>query len=650
MKFTRIFYLIITILFLQLSNAQHPCAHNKINQQQLVKSHKSIAGQEKYDLHYVKLNLQLDNQSVAIQKGAATLKGKVVVPTADELILELIDEYQIDSIILDGQNVFYSHNNDILTIFPSPFLSLNDEFEVSIYYNGMAPGGGGFFGGIFNDVSPSWGAQVTWTLSQPFSANTWWPCKQELTDKIDSSEVWLTVPNSLKAGSNGLLQQEVNLPNNLTRFEWKHQHPIDYYLISLAVGPYIEYNFNASLPGTTDQVFVQNFIYDNPATLNQFQSDIDETADMLFVFSDLFGLYPFRNEKYGHCMAPLSGGMEHQTMTTQGFFFAGLTAHELGHQWFGNQVTCKDWGHIWINEGFASYCEYIYAESVNYANAQQEMLQVHNNVMNQAGGSVFVPNPTNENRIFDSRLSYNKGSALVHMIRHWVNDDDLFYDAMKAFQIQYKNSNAVAEDFINVIEDETNVAMTNFLSHWYYGEGYPIYEGLYNDNNNQLVVQLNQNSSMPSITPFFDSYIELGVEFINGSDTTLRVYHTADGQQYLFPIDKEVYTISIDPNNWILNRDNGFAKDDNLTYVSVNDDFANYSITLFPNPNQHSFTIQAEQLNEASIVLHNVLGQQVLNKQKVKIGSSIHHQLEEGIYFVTITTDKGKWTTQMFVR
>ena len=140
------------------------------------------------------------------------------------------------------------------------------------------------------------------------------------------------------------------------RYEWKSRHPIDYYLISVSVAPYLEYLNYAHPPRPT--VPVVNYVY-NQAALGNFQSEIDRTPGFIENYSALCGLYPFADEKYGHSMAPLGGGMEHQTMTTQDGFNFTLTAHELFHQWFGDNVTCGSWEDIWLNEGFASYGEYL---------------------------------------------------------------------------------------------------------------------------------------------------------------------------------------------------------------------------------------------------------------------------------------------------
>ncbi|MEZ4977954.1 MAG: M1 family aminopeptidase [Chitinophagales bacterium] len=640
--FKNLAVLVLFLLLIVLTHAQeesyiHPCASHKLSSfQNLAKAaNKDLSESVKYDLHYVKLDLTLDNMSTQIDFGHAILRARVVVQSLDAFVCELHEDLIVDSAKINGQNVGVLRNaSELKLLIANPILNAN-EVQADIYYHGTPPAANQFFGGIFNAVSPSWGARVTWTLSQPFSAHTWCPTKQDLIDKIDSSEVWLTVPNNLKGGSNGLLQNETSLPNAKTRFEWKHQHPIDYYLISLAVGPYIEYNFTADLPNTTEQVFVQNFIYDNPNTLTNFQNDIDETADMLYLFSEQFGQYPFRDEKYGHCMAPLSGGMEHQTMTTQGFFERSLTAHELGHQWFGDNVTCSTWGHIWVNEGFASYSEYLFEESISPNSAQNDMLAVHNNVMSAPGGSVYVVDQSDENLIFSSRLSYNKGSALVHMIRHWVNNDALFFDGMQAYQNTFANGTASAEDFMNTMALVSGVDFGEFLNDWYYGEGYPTISLEYNETSAGLVVQLSQESSVPNITDFYESYLELNVSFTDNTVETFRVRNSFNNQQFLLNTWKEVSSITLDPNNWVLNKTGSITKNLNLEFTQTAiKEGDHFNLQVYPNPSLGSFIVSNHSSEKLSLEVFNSLGQLIAKEDLTPGINQLKKNLASGVYFL----------------
>src|SRR5690606_17382451 len=159
------------------------------------------------------------------------------------------------------------------------------------------------------------------------------------------------------------------------------KYPIDYYLISASVANYTEYSYYAHFTGSNDSMLVQNYVYSNPQTLPFYKDQIDSVGLMIDYLSQLFGRYPFWKEKYGHCMVPIGGGMEHQTMTSLGDFPTTLTVHELGHQWFGDHVTCGSWQDIWLNEGFASYVEYLFAEHFwQPADAFAYMADKHNKV------------------------------------------------------------------------------------------------------------------------------------------------------------------------------------------------------------------------------------------------------------------------------
>ena len=384
-----------------------------------------------YDVKFYKLDIAVERTSIYIS-GNVTINAEVVSTALDTFAFDLIDILNVDSVLINGVScTFTRSNNEVFVKINTP-INHGSLFSAKIYYWGTPPSGG-FFSGISNATSQSWGNQITWTLSEAFNANQWFPCKQLLQDKADSSYVFVTTSNTNKVGSNGVLENTVSLPNNKVRYEWKSRHPINYYLISIAVGKYVDYSIYAHPAGLNDSILIQNYIYDNPATLQYFKTQIDLTADFIELYSNLFGLYPFWDEKYGHCMAPLGGGMEHQTMTTLGMFNFTLTSHELSHQWFGDNVTCATWSDIWVNEGFASYCEYLALEYLDSGQEVPWLADVHNNVLSELDGSVYIPvlQATDENRIFDSRLSYEKGAAIIHMLRFELQNDTTFFNIMR---------------------------------------------------------------------------------------------------------------------------------------------------------------------------------------------------------------------------
>lgn len=542
-----------------------------------------IAQTEKYDVHFYSLNIAMNNLVTTVA-GTAEIHATAKVPL-DSALFELFSSFTISQIRVNGTPVTYSR---IASAIKVPVNATTGQaFQIAVDYNGTPPtavtnplGGSG----MTNASSPSWGNQVTWSLSEPFSAYEWWPCKQSLTDKADSVAVKVTVPSNCKAGSNGILENVVDLGNGTTRYEWKHRHPIDYYLISVAVAKYVEYNVYANPTGAPSPILIQNYIYDNPATLPNFQAEIDETVDFIELFSDLFGLYPFADEKYGHCMAPLSGGMEHQTMTTQGFFEKSLTAHELGHQWWGDNVTCASWADIWVNEGFASYSDFLMIENLYPAEKNQYMLDVHNSVMDQPDGSVYVLDSLNEGRIFSGRLTYDKGSAIVHTMRFMLNNDTQFFQALKNYQIEFKDSVAKGLDVKEALENVSGLDLTNMFNEWYFGEGYPTYSGRWNAIGNDLLIEISHTTSMPAVTPTFTNPIEMRFTRSGMSDTIIRFDITDNVDQFYIPNVGVVTNLAtVDPNNWIVNKVGTKVYDPNFV-LGIQSNDPQSLVSIYPNP------------------------------------------------------------------
>ena len=580
--------------------------HKKFNTQ--LKSNSlslnQIAETELYDVHFYHLDLNMNNLSTALS-GTVRMDASSNV-SLDSVLYELFSGYTITEIRVNGNAVDYSRNNSAIKVPVNA--GQNEIFSIETDYSGTPPtaatnplGGAG----MSQDDSPTWGNEVVWSLSEPFSAYEWFPCKQSLTDKADSSYFFITVPSNLKAGSNGLLEQVVDLGNGFSRYEWKHRHPIDYYLISVSVSSYVEYNVYANPVGAPNPILIQNYIYDNPQTLINFQDDIDETVDFMELFYDLYGPYPFEDEKYGHCMAPFSGGMEHQTMTTQGFFTKGLTTHELGHQWWGDNVTCASWCDIWINEGFASYSEYLMLENLYPNESTGHMEDVHDNIMNQNGGSVWVLDSLNENRIFSGRLTYDKGAAIVHTMRYMVNDDALFFDILRDFQVTFKDSTAYGIDFKEALEEATGIDFNPVFEEWYFGEGYPTYSLLWQQTGEDVILQINHTTSKPNVTATFTN--DLDIRFIRPGIGDTIVRFDISGNSNTFTINNIgtiASSISVDPENWIINRIGSIVQSNEL---GLNEPIMEDEISLHPNPSNGTFQIKNLK-NKAEVTVYNLNG------------------------------------------
>ncbi|NVO03101.1 MAG: T9SS type A sorting domain-containing protein [Bacteroidetes bacterium] len=627
------------------SSREHFCSKGKKNQTMEFKDIKKTLLMNKYDVKFYKLDINLERTSVAIS-GNVTIGAVVQGTPLDTFVFDLDDVLLIDSIKINNSLKTYTRLANQVYVPVLPTLTVGTAITAQIYYHGT-PSSGGFFAGITHTTSGYWGNEVVFTLSEPYNAYQWWPCKQDLTDKADSAYIFVTTSNLNKVGSNGLLAASVPVAGSKIRYEWKTRYPIDYYLISVSVAKYIDYTTYAHPAGTTDSVRIQNYLYDNthvPSVLGQYQTSIDQTADFIELYSDLFGMYPFKNEKYGHSMAPLGGGMEHQTMTTLGSFSFDLVCHELAHQWWGDHVTCGTWSDIWLNEGFATYSEYLAKQNLDPGTAQQWLTDVHTSVMSAVDGSVYIPAAqTNDvNRIFDSRLSYDKGGAIIHQMRFETQNDALFFQTLKNFQTQYAYSTALGLDFKSVLETTTGINFTDNFNQWYFGEGYPTYNIVWNQVADTVTFTATQTASMPSVTPLFKMLMEYKLNSASG-DTLVKVYQTANVNTFKIHTHKIITGMVVDPNDWVIN------KVGTITVGIENVENPVYFCTA-PNPVEDFIYVYLENNNSTikEIRVLDITGRELLNQSTLEKNTKLDlSNLKSGFYMISITDGKNIYSKRI---
>ncbi len=594
--------------------------------------------EDKYDVGFYFLNIEATNQSTFI-KGYSILHARRVSSTIDTFVVELSHKLGVDSVFLNDKKAdpFY-RENDLLKVPLREGDMSEPEYRLKVYYQGAA-GSSGFYSGISNASASNYNQDITYTLSEPFQAKDWFPVKQNLTDKADSVWIFITVDPNLKAGSNGLLTDVVLLEDGRKRFEWKSAYPIAYYLLSFSVGDYIDYSFYASITDT-DSVLVQNYLYNAPGILESLKEEIDQTGPLIRVFSDKFGPYPFANEKYGHCMAPLGGGMEHQTMTTISGFNFGLIAHELAHQWFGDYLTCGTWQDIWINEGFASYAEYIAIEELKTQREAVEWLaQAHSLAINYPFGSIFLSFEESRSvqRIFNYSLSYKKGAAIIHMLRYEIDNDPLFFAIVKDFIVKFANKTATAEDFRQVVEDHSKEDYDWFFKQWYYGKGHPVFVASWRQVGDSLYITSTQSSSTGE-GDFFRTHMDYRIRYKSGEIEDIRFLHEKPEETFKAYASGVVVSVQTDPDSNVLK--NAIIYE----YTDLSKVF-----TISPNPFTDVLNIKFRSSNKfRQIKLSSINGKVLLNKSTTagSFTANLHH-LSTGVYLLYVTEDGIKYTEKL---
>ena len=416
---------------------------------------------------------------------------------------------------------------------------------------------------------------------------------------------------------------------------WKHRYPIASYLMCFAVTNYTVFNTTVTLGSTV--LPMQTYCY--PESLTAFTNNTPLVLNAMKLFHSKFGDYPFIKEKYGHTQFGWGGGMEHQTNTFIVTPDDALMAHELGHQWFGDKLTANSWSDIWLNEGFATYLAAYYAEVQYPANKLAARQSILNSITSQIGGSVKVDDTLNANRIFDGRLSYNKGSYLLQMLR-WKLGDDNFFAGMKAYITDpvLSYSSVTTNDFKTKMEQAFGKNLTNFFKQWYEGQGYPSYKLKFQTvGSGRVKIDLTQTTSMPSSVPFFENPVP--VLFKNATQQKLVVLeNNISSQSFTENIGFLPDTAIIDPELWLISKNNTVTKTTaSNSGVGV--------IDIYPNPAQGPITIFIHDFNanKGTVVIYNSVGQRVYT-------SSV--TLVNGAEYLTIPTSSwasGIYTVQCSV-
>jgi aminopeptidase N len=601
--------------------------------QRLMTGEKGTLASGNFDVKYYRCIWEID-PSVRFINGNVTVYFKVTENTSS-ITLDMWNTLVADSV--KQRNNLLTHteaDNAIVIDFPAT-MHTGQIDSVTIFYHGV-PGNTGF-GSYIQDVHA--GVPVTWSLSEPYGSRDWWPCKNGLDDKADSIDIILIHPSIYKGASNGLLQSEIAVDGGTrTRTHWKHRYPIASYLICMAITNYSVFS-NSVMLGNTN---VPMITYCYPESLALFQGATNQVLDAMQLFHNTFGDYPFINEKYGHVQFGWGGGMEHQTSTFIVTPNESLMAHELGHQWFGDKMTTGAWEDIWLNEGFATYLARFYMENKYPATIITNRRIVLNNIVAIVDGSVKVSDTTSVGRIFSNRLSYNKGSYLVQMLRFKLGDAAFFHGIKN-----YLSDPALAYGFVRTpdlkrhLEAASDQDLTAFFNQWYSGEGYPSYNVEWSTvGSGSVRIKMSQTTSHSSVS-FFEMPVPL--TFKNAAqEKTIVVDNRANGEVFIRNLGFIPDTVLVDPELLIISKNNTTSK---IAGVS-----GNAGVDLYHDP----LALYFHDINSASanISLYNMAGQLVYKKNVALVnGAELHFlnisYLARGVYILKVNAGNFKFVRQL---
>lgn len=453
------------------------------------------------------------------------------------------------SVSVDGTSATYDYDGEVLNVVLPEAKDAGESFSIQVSYEGYPqpdPDGLSMPFLIRSDFA--------YTQNEPYDARYWYPCFDEPSDKADEGvEMLVTVPSDMLVASNGLLVEERSVGSKRL-FHWRHQFPISTYLVSVAIGHY------TIISGSHGDLPLMFYVY--PAAANAAAIDFERHSRMLTLFEKEFGAYPF--EKYGVAMIDTGDhgwAMENQTMTSYSALlvtgdkrYESIAAHELAHHWWGDSVTIKDFRDIWLNEGFATFAEILWGESLGGADQRDSIVRTIKQLylQNDAVNRHSLYRTNYDVSLMFSRTIYDKGALVLHMLRWELGDTD-FFNGLREYYKRFAYSGVDTADFRKVMEDVSGRDLEAFFQGWVYGTGYPEYEICSyldkSDKGDKIFVTIHQIQNDPTVFA-----VSLQIDPDGSGPLPVRRKYV-DSRWFQFSVDAEgagPASAGIIPTEWVL--------------------------------------------------------------------------------------------------
>ena len=392
---------------------------------------------------------------------------------------------------LNGETVKYHREFDAVFVDLPEDIIPGRQYTLTIGYSGKPR----------NAPNPPWEGGFVWKRDKHFhrwvgvaceqyGASSWWPVKDHLSDRPDSMNIHIEVPSKFQAISNGQLRGVDTLSDGFSRYNWHVSYPINSYNVTFYMGKYTE--FTDSIMWNDSLLTLRYHVM--PYNLDIAREHFKQARDVVRVYNDAFGPFPFWRDDFRMVESPYEG-MEHQTAIAYGNAYNNsknsesylngnfdyIIVHEAAHEWWGNSVAAADMADVWLHEGFATYAEYVFLEAMlGYDKAREE---IHHKMIYILDIWPMVQNYNVNEDAFAGGDVYTKGATMLHCLRATINNDSLFTDLIRNFQLSYRDSTCNSDDFIDFVNQYTGKDFSAFFSKYLYDTGLPVLEYSYTREN-----------------------------------------------------------------------------------------------------------------------------------------------------------------------
>ena len=510
-----------------------------------------------YDLQHSRIALRFDlDQKKVI--GDVTHTLTVLRDSISKIIFDSAG-LTIQSVTVNKSSAKFETKDDKLIIPLATAAHTGDKFDINIRYEGK-PTKGLYF--ILPDKDYPDRPKQVWTQGESEDTRYYLPTYDYPNDRL-TTETILTVPASWLTVANGKLISVTEAANGMKTWTWKESQPSSTYLITVVAGELDEVKDTwRGMPVT---------YYAPKGRGDRLSINYSRTPQMLELFSTKLGVnYPW--EKYAQSMVDdfVAGGMENSSATTNTSNSLqhpklaseyitgqdGLISHELGHQWFGDLVTCKDWGDIWLNEGFATFMEYMWTEAhfgKDEADAERWDSTRQWFAQNDLYAKPIVRHDFNDSGEFDGN-AYTKGGWVLYMLRHQLGDD-AFYRGLKHYLEVNRGKNVVTADLAKAMEESTHTNVDQFFDQWLYGAGAPKLDlsYKYDEAKHEVALTVKQTQKVEGHVGLFHFPVEVEITTASGPKLfPVTISNEKDTQTFAFHADSAPLLVLFDKGNQVL--------------------------------------------------------------------------------------------------